>query len=353
MCGCIGRLAGTFALPTLLTPLPPPPPQQKDTPLNSHSIVTAPPPATPIAAGGAGVPPAVAGGAVVLPPTAAAVMTSPYLMLMNLPTLLGELDVKELIKSFGAPRSFNLLKDKDGTSKGIAIFEYAERSEAQVALKGLQGLEIGGKRLAVQEIPTAQANMLLRPVAPAVTGGDGGAGLSTVVRLRNMLAAEMDAEELGEIKDEVADECRKYGNLVEVVCGGAAGLDIFVEFGDARASQRALRKLHGRSFDERSVEAAYYPLEAFKAGEYGQEGLGQGEDGGVPGRGGEGQEEGGQEEGGEANGEGKEQEDEAAVAAAPEGEEAAPEEGGAVEEAEPEPPAAAAPPGPVVDEDLD
>lgn len=278
-------------------------------------------------------------------------------MLMNLPLILGELDVKELLKPFGELKSFNLLKDQAGRSKGIAIFELAgTRVEAQVALKGLAGLEIGDKRLAIQEIPPAQANMLLRPVAPTHAIGDEGAGLSTVVRLSNMLAAEMDAEGLAEIKDEVAAECRKYGNLVEVVCSAgtpdSAAAFIFVQFGDARASQRALRKLHGRSFDERSVVAEYYPLVAFAKGDYAAEVLVEegGDEAAADEKEGEGE---GEEQQQQPNGEGQaeaEAEAEAEAGAKEEKPEGGEGEGEGSEEAQE--PAAAPVPAPV-EEDLD
>jgi len=342
--------------------------QQKDTPLNARSFAAGVPVSalsglTMTPTGGA----ANVTGAVVLPGAAmagaavsaamaagaavSAALGSPYLMLMNVPTILGELDVKELLKPFGELRSFNLLKDKEGQSKGIAIFEFAERAEAQVALKGLSGLEIGDKRLVIQEIPTAQANMLLRPMAPTALGEEG-AGASTVIRLSNMLSGEMDGEELGEIKDEVADECRKYGNLVEVVCGAPpATLCIFVQFGDARASQRALKKLHGRSFDERSVVVEYYPLEAFKAGDYGAEPLDSQKDQPAPPptpTPAQPEEEQEQEEG---EGEGEPLKEAEEVQEEPEAEEPEAEEPEAEEEA------AAAPPAPVapapVEEDLD
>lgn len=191
---------------------------------------------------------------------------SHFLMLANVPNMLGELDVKALLDPFGKLLSFNMLKDKEGMSKGIAIFEYEDRAQAGLALKGLAGLDLGGKRLSIQEIPANQASMLLKPVttARAGTGKPGEeCGGSAVIRLQNMLADDMDAEEVEEIKEEVTDECRKYGNVVSLVMDTAQGF-IFVEFGDARASKRAQAKLEGRSFDGRTIKCRYYPLEAYK-----------------------------------------------------------------------------------------
>jgi hypothetical protein len=43
--------------------------------------------------------------------------------------------VKALLQPFGELKSFNLLKDSEGKSKGTAVFEYAERARAEAALK--------------------------------------------------------------------------------------------------------------------------------------------------------------------------------------------------------------------------
>ncbi len=197
---------------------------------------------------------------------AGAKVPSPFLMLMNIPAVLGEVDVKALLAPFGTLRSFNMLKDKEGTSKGIAIFEFDDRTQALLAVKGLANLDVGGKRLSIQEIPANQAAMLLRPATTAAPAGGaktGEEGLSVVIRLENMLTADMDEEEVGEIKDEVTDECRKYGNVVSVLMAQAQGF-IFVEFGGARASLRARTSLQGRSFDGRTIECVYYPHQAFQ-----------------------------------------------------------------------------------------
>lgn len=187
-----------------------------------------------------------------------------FLMLANVPGILGEVDVRALLEPFGQLKSFNMLKDKEGMSKGIAIFEYEDKAQAGLALKGLAGLDLGGKRLSIQEIPAHQASMLLRPVATASgsTGASEEEGGSVVIRLQNMLADDTDAEEVEEIKEEVMDECRKYGNVVSVHMDPAQGF-IFVEFGSARASKRAQTRLDGRSFDGRTIRCRYYPLEAY------------------------------------------------------------------------------------------
>lgn len=45
------------------------------------------------------------------------------------------MQVRALLQPFGELKSFNLLKDSEGKSKGTAVFEYSERTQAEAALK--------------------------------------------------------------------------------------------------------------------------------------------------------------------------------------------------------------------------
>jgi RNA recognition motif-containing protein len=58
--------------------------------------------------------------------------------------------VKDLVKPFGELISFHLLKDPDGVSKGTAVFEYADRSGAEMAIKGLDGTDMFGTKLQLE-----------------------------------------------------------------------------------------------------------------------------------------------------------------------------------------------------------
>lgn len=53
--------------------------------------------------------------------------------------------------SFGALKAFNLVKDgATGLSKGYAFCEYAETSVTESAIQGLNGMQLGDKKLVVQ-----------------------------------------------------------------------------------------------------------------------------------------------------------------------------------------------------------
>jgi splicing factor U2AF subunit len=57
----------------------------------------------------------------------------------------------ELLKAFGDLKAFNLIKDSTtGISKGFGFCEYVDPLVSDVACQGLNGMEIGDKKLIVQ-----------------------------------------------------------------------------------------------------------------------------------------------------------------------------------------------------------
>merc|ERR1719192_1294044 len=69
----------------------------------------------------------------------------------GLPNYLTEDQVKELLTSFGALKGFNLVTD-GGTnlSKGYAFAEYVDPHITDQAIDGLNGMQLGDKKLLVQ-----------------------------------------------------------------------------------------------------------------------------------------------------------------------------------------------------------
>jgi hypothetical protein len=55
--------------------------------------------------------------------------------------------VKELLKPFGALKSFDLLKHTDGKSQGSAIFEYEDEAVSDGAMKHLTGIPMGATKV--------------------------------------------------------------------------------------------------------------------------------------------------------------------------------------------------------------
>lgn len=158
--------------------------------------------------------------------------------------------VKELLMSFGQLRAFNLVKDSaTGLSKGYAFCEYVDVSMTDQAIAGLNGMQLGDKKLIVQRASVGAKNPMLGAQAPVqiqVPGLNmvGASGPATEVQkilftqtkliqknvfqisnlcflifflqvlcLLNMVTPEelMEEEEYEDILDDIKEECNKYG----------------------------------------------------------------------------------------------------------------------------------------------
>lgn len=77
-----------------------------------------------------------------------------------------------------------------------------------------------------------------------------------------------------EIKEDVSEECSKYGTIVELKIprpvGGSrqsAGVGkIFVKYDTPESCQKALKALAGRKFADRTVVTTFFPEENFDVG---------------------------------------------------------------------------------------
>jgi splicing factor U2AF 65 kDa subunit len=68
----------------------------------------------------------------------------------NIPPYLTEDQIVELLKSFGELRAFTLVKDNGtGESRGIAFTEYQDPTSTNIAIEGLNGMELGEAKLKV------------------------------------------------------------------------------------------------------------------------------------------------------------------------------------------------------------
>ena len=86
----------------------------------------------------------------------------------NLPYSIGEDELREMFAPFGQVASANVITDRDsGQSKGFGFVEMASSTEAQAAIAGLNGKEMNGRALTVNEA---------RPRADRDSGGRSGGG---------------------------------------------------------------------------------------------------------------------------------------------------------------------------------
>lgn len=84
----------------------------------------------------------------------------------NLSYRLSEDELKEAFEEFGQVASCTIIKDRvTGESKGFGFLEMPERSEAEAAISGLNGKDLKGRKLNVNEA---------RPRENRPAGGGGG-----------------------------------------------------------------------------------------------------------------------------------------------------------------------------------
>jgi RNA recognition motif-containing protein len=84
----------------------------------------------------------------------------------NLSPEVTEEDLKEAFEAFGQVESVNVIKDKfSGTSRGFGFVEMPAKAEGQAAIDALNGKELKGQELKVNEA---------RPRPEGRRGGGGG-----------------------------------------------------------------------------------------------------------------------------------------------------------------------------------
>ncbi len=70
----------------------------------------------------------------------------------NIPFTTTEPELREIFQKHGALESVNVITDREtGRSRGFAFVEFTEESSAQAAQQALDGTEMGGRSLRVNE----------------------------------------------------------------------------------------------------------------------------------------------------------------------------------------------------------
>lgn len=204
--------------------------------------------------------------------------TANKISVSHIPTYLTEEQVTELLVAFGDLKAFVLVKDT-GTeqSRGIAFCEYVEPHVTDIAVEGLNGMELGDDHLKVQRasIGVQQAAGLEMGVnAMSMLAGTTSTDLEQgrVLQLLNMVTPEelMDPDEYEEICEDVREECEKYGQVLELKVPKPSGPrlsagvgKIYVKYDKPESAQKALRALAGRKFADRTVVVTFFGEEYF------------------------------------------------------------------------------------------
>ncbi len=86
----------------------------------------------------------------------------------NLPFSITDADLRETFSRFGEVSQVNLISDKfTGESKGFGFVEMANNSQADAAIKGLNGTDMKGRNITVNQA---------KPKTDAPRGGGFGGG---------------------------------------------------------------------------------------------------------------------------------------------------------------------------------
>ena len=138
------------------------------------------------------------------------------LFIRGLPNYLNDNEVKELLASVGLLKAFILVKDSAaGLSKGYAFCEYVGIDVTDQVIAGLNGMQLGDKKLLVQRASVRAKNAMLStinqtPVTLQVPGlmssqVQMGGHPTEVLCLVNMVLPEelLDGEEYEEIVEDV------------------------------------------------------------------------------------------------------------------------------------------------------
>ncbi|KAJ3056117.1 hypothetical protein HK097_008040 [Rhizophlyctis rosea] len=201
----------------------------------------------------------------------------------GLPIYLNDDQVMELLKSFGELRAFNLVKDaQTGASKGFAFCEYVDPAITDIACQGLNGMELGDKKLVVQ-----RASLGANKIGPGagmplilphtLLTGEGEVIPSNVLMLLNMVTPEelVDQEDYDEIMEDIQEEAAKYGTVKQVkIPRPIPGQEIpgvgkiFVQYNNEEEAGTALKALAGRKFADRTVVTSYWNEDKYLADDF-------------------------------------------------------------------------------------
>ncbi|XP_056171749.1 splicing factor U2af large subunit B-like [Syzygium oleosum] len=169
-------------------------------------------------------------GAVGLTPGSAGGLEGPdRIFVGGLPYYFTEVQVRELLESFGPLRGFDLVKDREtGNSKGYAFCIYQDLSVTDIACAALDGIKMGDKTLTVRRANQGanqpkpeQESVLLhaqQQIALQKLMYQLGALATKVVCLTQVVTEDelKDDGEYEDILEDMRQEGGKFGNLVNV-----------------------------------------------------------------------------------------------------------------------------------------
>ncbi|XP_049381593.1 splicing factor U2af large subunit B-like isoform X2 [Solanum stenotomum] len=221
----------------------------------------------------------------------------------GLPYLFTEVQIKELLESFGPLRRFEVVKDRDtGNSKGYGFCTYQNPLDTDMACASLNGLKMGDKTLTVrratssgqvkseQECILAQARqhiamqkMAFEASGMTIPGTEIGPVVTAEIPTKVLCLTEVitpqelfDDVEYGEILEDMKEEGQKFGDLIDVVIPRPEpdqkmvdGFGkVFLEYSDTIGCTKAKAALGGRKFGGNTAVAIFYPEDKYYKKDY-------------------------------------------------------------------------------------
>ena len=201
------------------------------------------------------------------------------LSITNIPVYVDEEQMRELLETFGKLKAFVLVKDTiNEQSRGIAFCEYEDGDIVDAVIEGMSTIALGDRNLKAARATVGVQQKI---------GFDGGVGAismlagssaadnrerSRVICLMNMVTADelINDEEYEEIKEDIEEECGKFGNILGIKIPRPAGVrssagvgKIYIKYQDADSAQKAIKALAGRQFSRRTVVVTEFSEESF------------------------------------------------------------------------------------------
>jgi len=197
----------------------------------------------------------------------------------GLPQALTDDQVKELLSTYGPLKAFFLFSDPaTGLSRGFAFAEYRDHSVTQAAIRGLNGLQVGDRRITVkihdsglsQQQAANPANVMQDL---GLTVKDTIAPTEVVCFLQMVTESDLiDNTEYEGILEDVREEAGKFGSVIDLVIPRPmAGRKVpgvgkvFVQMDLIENADKVKKALEGRQFLGRTVLATFFSKEKFIA----------------------------------------------------------------------------------------
>lgn len=219
----------------------------------------------------------------------------------NLVQTVNEKDLEPVFEAFGPLDFIDLHKDPaTGASRGFGFVQYKNEADAKAALGALNGLDIAGQAIKVGQVSeqaenigsldeegarggvamtaAGRAELMMKltrdgstpgmgmPVAPiAVAPPQAAIGVpriqpTTCVVIKNMFspAEETDADFHLDIKEDVEEECSKFGPVKHIfVDKDDPSGRVYLRMQDVAGSTKLLNAFHGRWFASRQIQAEF------------------------------------------------------------------------------------------------